>query len=386
MKTGVLILHNIMWTHYKAIVFSQLYTLTQKENYELFVLQLATTENNRKKLGDMDLSNHKYPYKLLFNSSIEEIPWHKQIAATFKEMMTRRFDIIVIIGYSYLMCWCAMLYGRLTGKKIIVSFDSTEMDNPKHWYKEWVKKLFISNCNAAFCYGTKSKEYLIKLGMSSNNIYTRCQATDNRKIVKLHGTALANRDSLIKNNNYCTYNCIYVGRLSKEKNITTLLDAFCKVKRNNKQASKWGLIIIGDGPEKQVLQQKVTDLQIADVSFVGGLAWGSVPNYYALSDVFVLPSMSEPWGLVVNEAMVCGLPVIVSNRCGAAYDIVRDGENGFTFEPHDVEVLAQKLAFFMDNPEEIERMGKNSRNIIADYSPQHAAEQMLQGLKKVDAN
>ena len=386
MKTRVLLLHNILWSHYKAIVFSELYKLFQNDGFELLVLQLATTEKQRKNLGNIDLSSHNYPYKLLFNSSIEEIPSHKQVCAIIRELLANHFDIIVIPGYAYIMCWFALLYSRLTGKKIIVSFDSTEMDNPKQWFKEWIKRRFISQCHGAFCYGTKSKEYLVKLGMPSENVYTRCQATDNRKLADIHGAALENRDAQLCENKFCSYNCIYVGRLSEEKNIVTLLSAFARVKRENAQAHDWGLILVGDGPEKLSLQQEVADLQIPDVFFVGGKAWGEVPRYYALSNVFILPSVSEPWGLVVNEAMVCGLPVIVSNNCGAAYDIVLNGENGFTFDPLDETDLAHKMALFMDSPLEIERMGGNSRKIIADYSPLHAAEQMLRGLKTLLAH
>jgi hypothetical protein len=194
MKTKVLILHNVLWSHYKAVVFSELNRLFREDRFELLVLQLAVTGKKQKGFGHIDLSSHNYPYRLLFNKSIEEIPWHKQIPATFKVLTTNHFDIIVIPGYAYVMCWCALLCGHLKGKTIIVSFDSTEMDNPKRWYKEWLKKFFITCCHGAFCYGTKAKEYLIKLGMPEGYIYTRCQATDNRKIADIHGAALATRD------------------------------------------------------------------------------------------------------------------------------------------------------------------------------------------------
>jgi glycosyltransferase involved in cell wall biosynthesis len=173
-----------------------------------------------------------------------------------------------------------------------------------------------------------------------------------------------------------------VGRLSSEKNVETLLSAFSKLKSENTLAGNWGLIIVGDGPERQNLTKMVTDGNIPNVYFAGGKSWKEVPVFYALSSVFVLPSLSEPWGLVANEAMVCGLPVILSSRCGAAYDILDNGANGFMFDPLDVSELAGRLSYFVDNQDEIERMGANSQHIISGYTPLHAAEQMKQGIEE----
>lgn len=385
MKTRVLLLHNILWSHYKGIVFSELNKLMEDNSCELFVIQFAMTEKQRKGLGDIDLTDHNYPYKLLFNSSLEEIPWYRQVLEIFKELRTHRFDVIIIPGYAYVMCWCALFYAKLTRKNVIVSFDSTEMDNPKSCWKEPMKRWFISKCDAAMCYGTKSKEYVVNLGMSPKNVYTRRQAADNQKIAEIHSAALLNREFNLGQANLCRHNFIYVGRLSKEKNLETLLSAYSKVKQENEQAADWGLIIVGGGPEKEALQQLVAKVGVRDVCFTGGQTWVEVPRYHALSDVLVLPSLSEPWGLVVNEAMVCGLPVLVSNHCGAAYDIVSEGENGFTFDPRDGQDLQKKLAFFVDKPQVAKRMGEQSRRIIADYSPQNAALQMLRCIKTVAA-
>jgi len=124
----------------------------------------------------------------------------------------------------------------------------------------------------------------------------------------------------------------------------------------------------------------VKELNVKDLFFVGGKHWKGVPIYYALSDVFVLLSISEPWGLVVNEAMVCDLPVIVSNRAGAAYGLVREGENGFVFDPFNEQDLLEKMSFFVKNPYKIKKIGKCSKKIIAEYTPEKAAYQMLKGI------
>jgi len=377
MKKKILLLHNILWSRYKAIVFSEFNRLMEDSIFELYVIQFAMTEMQRKGLGTIDLTDHRYPYKMIFSSSLDEVPWYRKLSKIFVELKTHSFDIIIIPGYAYIMCWCALLYSMMTNKIIVVSFDSTELDNPKYWWKESLKKWFISKCSAAMCYGTNSRLYLLKLGMPDATIFTRCQATDNQTIDEIHGEVHLNRESNQLEAKVCPHNFIYVGRLSKEKNIEILLSAYSKVKLGNEQAADWGLIIVGDGPEKEHLQQMVDKLGVRDVCFTGGRKWSEIPRYYALSDVFVLPSLSEPWGLVVNEAMVCGLPVLVSSCCGSAPDLVSERINGFTFEPKDEQDLQKKLAFFVDHPQEVKQMGERSREIIANFSPQKAAQQMM---------
>lgn len=381
MKIRVLLLHNILWSHYKGVVFSNLYNQIDKNEIDLRIVQIALTEKQRKTLGDVDLSCHAYPYKLLFNSSFEEIPPVKRIIAIAKELNS--YDIIIIPGYYNIIFWFAWLISLIRGKKIIVSFDSTEVDHPHVWYKELWKRLFISGCTAAFCYGKKSEEYLLKLGMNPEDIYQRCQATDNDKIKLLHKEAHSKRDELVKKYSVSKYNFVYVGRVSKEKNIDVLLSAFGNLKMES-VSSEWGLIVVGDGPERPHLEQTVSEMNIRDVYFTGGQSWTDVVSFYALGNVFVLPSLSEPWGLVVNEAMVCGLPVIVSNRCGAAYDLVMDGENGFIFDPENIDDLYARL-LFVRNPQELARMGVKSDEIISQYNPRHAAEQMLEGVQHIAA-
>jgi glycosyltransferase involved in cell wall biosynthesis len=382
MKLKVLLLHNIMWSHYKAAVFSELFSILDKNKFEFKVVQFALTEKQREGLGSIDFSHHRYPYELLFNSSMDEVPIARQIWAIVRVMYNFPCDIIVIPGYAYSMCWIAWLFSVLSRRKIMVSFDSTEMDNPHPWYKEALKRLFIAGCSGAFCYGNKSREYLLKLGMKDKDIHVRCQATDNERIRSNWLTANDKKVELTTTYHFSRHNLIYVGRLSREKNIDSLLSAYARVKKGNPRADDWGLIIVGEGPERQALTKMVADGNMANVYFTGGKSWEEVPAFYALSNVFVLPSLSEPWGLVVNEAMVCGLPVIVSNRCGAAYDILEHGENGFMFDPLDVNDLAGRLSYFVDNHDEIERMGSNSQRLIADFTPLHAAQQMKRGLEE----
>ncbi len=376
----ILILHNIMFSHYKAKVFSELAKLQETNKINIFVVQIATTEKQRPILGEIDYSIHRYPYKLLFDLPLEKVPWYKHIYAIVQVLVDYEYDVIVIPGYIYLFCWAAMAISIIRGKKLILAFDSTEMDNVRKPWKENVKKFFIRRFSSYLCYGTKSKSYLIKLGANHRNIFIRCQATDNQTIFDEYCNSQNNRACNLSKMGLPNMNFIYVGRLIKEKNIITLLAAYGAFKYNNPYGNDWGLIIVGDGPEREMLTGWVADNDIKDVCFVGGKTWKEVPKYYALSDVFVLPSISEAWGLVVNEAMTCGLPVIVSNKCGAVPDLVHDNENGFTFDPLNIKQLEGLLSYFANNKDFVKKMGKQSRDIISHYTPENAAMQMVKGI------
>src|SRR5207253_3162510 len=119
----------------------------------------------------------------------------------------------------------------------------------------------------------------------------------------------------------------------------------------------WDLVLLGDGPLKADICRLISDFRLhGQVHLRGFIQYRELPAYYALADAFVHASTTEQWGLVVNEAMATGLPVIVSNRCGCVPDLVAEGKNGFTF-----------------NPESVEEMRAESRHIIAGFTPTHFA-------------
>ena len=181
-------------------------------------------------------------------------------------------------------------------------------------------------------------------------------------------------------------NFIYIGRLIGIKNLPTLLDAFAQARQLASAAPAWGLVLLGDGADRPALLGQGTRLGLADVvSIQAPMPWYRVPELMALSNVLVLPSLSEPWGLVVNEAMVCGLPVLVSNQCGCVPDLVDDGQTGFVFDPNDVTALAGHMADFMNNRVDVPAMRAAAERRIAPYAPEAVAREMLAGFRKVTA-
>jgi glycosyltransferase involved in cell wall biosynthesis len=155
-------------------------------------------------------------------------------------------------------------------------------------------------------------------------------------------------------------------RFLEKKNLFTLLRAYATY-RHNAGDNAWKLILLGDGPLRHGLEIERAALKIEhDVLMPGFKQYDELPGYYALANAFVHTSTTEQWGLVVNEAMASGLPVIVSNRCGCVPELVGEGVNGFTFNPDDAGQLGE-LMLRLSKESQLPAMGDVGRNIISDW-------------------
>jgi glycosyltransferase involved in cell wall biosynthesis len=375
----ILIIHQYLWSHYKGKIYSELQKIVNSHtNDELLVLQTSLNEITRANLGPVDRSIHQYNYQVLVDDYYENIP----NTTRAKKMLywVRKFkpDVVNVSGYYEPAMNTVIFYCRMVGIKVIISVDSTEEDKPNLWWKEAIKRFVVNRAQGFFCYGSKAAEYMIKLGAKPRLILLENNAVDNQTVASVYKEAYPNREVEKGKYELRPYNFIYTGRLMAIKNVDNLLIAFSKLKAND-----WGLVILGDGAEGEKLRKYVADNQLDGVRFIEGQAWYNVPKFMAMGDVFVLPSYSEPWGLVVNEAMVCGMPVIVSNKCGSSHDLVKNGQNGYTFNPYDTDELTVIMKKFVDEPELIQNFGKVSREIIKKYSPEQVAQEMYDGFKKV---
>lgn len=383
-KKRLLIVHNIAWSHYKALLFTKIYEISQKHDVHMEVIQVASTSGNRKGIGDVDYSIHKYPRNVLFNTNFEEIPLLRKITSLVAQVKAFKPDIIVLPGYDDMAWWSVAFYGKLHKVKVGTVIETNEFDKKRYFFKEVLKKIFLGMCDYVLPCGTKAKEYVRKLGVPETRISVVPLTTDVEKLIELSQDAKSSRSMIVDKYGISkTRNFIYVGRLSPEKNLKLLIQAFNELKKKNPKAEKWGLIVVGDGPQKEELKTLASDLKVDGIVFTGSTSWDEVPKIMAVCDVFVLPSISEPWGLVVNEAMACGLPVVVSKRAGAYWDLVRDGENGFGFDPERKDELVRILDRLVNMEKDLEKLGAVSRQIISNYTIEKAAERFLRALNLI---
>ena len=157
-----------------------------------------------------------------------------------------------------------------------------------------------------------------------------------------------------------------------------LLRAFAALKPDLREA---GLLLVGYGPEEARLKELASAFNADDVHFAGHVRLEDLPGYYACADVFVLPSWGEPWGLVLNEAMAAGLPVIATDQVGASVDLIRDGVNGYVLPARDPAALARALHQVLADPSRAAQMGQQSAQMIAPVNFDVAAQGILTAVR-----
>jgi len=252
------------------------------------------------------------------------------------------------------------------GIPAIVMCDSTREDEPRHRWRELVKRSLVRNFGAAVVAGARSRDYLAGFGFPAPTLFAPLDVVDNDHFAAGAGLARVRAAAAPVPPRF-----LCVARFVPKKNLPRLLDAYAGY-RAQVGAVAWGLVLSGSGELEPDLRRQVADLGLgAHVEFPGFCQYPDLPGLYARAGALVLPSLSDQWGLVVNEAMAAGLPVLVSRCCGCAPDLVREGGNGWIFDPEDPAALQELLhrVAALDG-EQWRAMGQCSREIIAAYSPE----------------
>jgi glycosyltransferase involved in cell wall biosynthesis len=170
---------------------------------------------------------------------------------------------------------------------------------------------------------------------------------------------------------------LFAGRMIASKQLELLIEAFRRV-RGGRRCT---LLLVGNGKLEASLRDRVDRERIPDVVFAGFRNQSEIASAYACADMLALPSLSETWGLVVNEAMNFGLPVVVSDRVGSATDLVRDGATGFVVDHRSPAELADRLALLVDDPALRDRLGRNGKTLVAGWNHDVAADSVLAALE-----
>ena len=242
-------------------------------------------------------------------------------------------------------------------------------------FRHRLKKLMFKQAAVVLVPGARAEEYTRALG--ARRVVHTPNCID---VARFHADLTEARRAPVRDEQSGTsVNCLYVGRLAPEKDVERLLLALSLVESSVRAALS--VTIVGEGPQRHQLMDMANQLGLTDIiSFVGLKIGSELAGYYHWADVLVLPSLSEPWGLVVNEAMQADVVPVVSSKVGCIPELIAPSETGFIFEAGDERDLARQLTQIASNPESIRALKGAAARRIADFTPAAFARGIAEGV------
>jgi len=283
-----------------------------------------------------------------------------------------RPDVIVCGGYNYLSSWQAAFWARRRSIPFLLWTESTAADHRGGSAAvEGLKRKFLELCSGFVVPGAASKSYLQQLGFPESLIFKAPDAVDNAFFAEGAQIARTNSVAVRRRIELPERYFLNVGRLIRVKGVLDLLEAYAKLDGEIRAAV--GLVFVGDGVAKEELTRYAALIRPGTVKFSGFVQKDQLAEFYALADALVVPTHSDPWGLVVNEAMACSLPVIASNVAGCIRDLIEDGWNGTIVPVGDVAKLGCAMEFLAKRGDLRAQMGERSLQRVLAYSPEACA-------------
>ena len=298
--------------------------------------------------------------------------FHPQL---FKRLRALPRGLVVVNGWQYASYVIAYLAAMFGGHHVGIRceapvYKELNRSGLKNRIRKWLLGgiLFKHVIKRFLFLGSQNRAFYTYYGVQDDALFFSPYSIDNDRFtqgVKQWNSA-AERDRL--HIGHEDFVILFTGKFIDVKRPLDLLMAFEKVRLSNAH-----LVLVGDGALKETMISYVRENAINNVHFIGFVNQTELPKYYAISDVLVLCSESETWGLSVNEAMASGLPVVVSNGVGCADDLVREGKNGYIFPKGDTIALCKALEEVARHKQMGSRMGDQSLKIIQEYSLQKSA-------------
>lgn len=352
---------------YRIPVFN---ALARREEVELHVIFLSRTDSSQRQW-------RVYEDEIQFSYEVLRC-WRRRVGK-FNVLLNRglaeslrRFapDVIVCGGYNYVSSWQALRWAKRNRVPFVLWSESTGNDNRnQHVPMEFLKTKFVGSCDGFVVPGQSARDYLLSLGVKSEEISIAPNAVDTALFASAGAVVRENETPLRAQLALPERYFLFVGRLVAEKGVFDLLDAYERLSPALRE--QVGLVFAGEGSMRAELDSRARDIHPGRVHFAGFVHRDELAAYYALAECFVFPTRTDPWGLVVNEAMACGLPIVCTRVAGCAADLVQ--ENGRLVSPANVDELAGAMEDIATNSDIRERMARESREVIQAHSPERCA-------------
>lgn len=372
---------NPCFLHYRVPVYKSLDTLTER-NLTVIFSKNRTPESVRYKiqeaLGDraialegekrIDIGKRQENFANVGFS----FPYQKGL---LQAILKARSDVIISEGFFQ---WTpAALFIKLVRKiPLVIAYERTDhTERNAGVLRTFYRRMIVKKTDAVCCNGRLSKEYCTNmLGMLPDRIVTGAMAADTEGLSKrCEKLPPGDVDALEKSLGLLRPIFLYVGRLIRRKGLRELLHGWELYVRNS-SSTHGSLLLVGEGPERDVLENIISEHNLPNVTFAGAVNYDDIAPYYAVCDAFIIPTLEDNWSLVVPEAMACGKPILCSKYNGCWPELVHQGVNGWVFDPDNSSELAELLKNCRDHIDRLPTMGKASQAIVENFSPKHAAE------------
>ncbi len=352
----------------------------------------------------------------------EQISFRTVFRRARQQLKELGIEVCLLPSYSPKQSLAALLAAKSLGLKTVMMNESHAGTARTGLVGTWIKRRLVGMFNAALVGGVPHKCYFASLGMSESKIFTGYDAVDNNFFARRAEEVRSRKAEIRTQYQLPEHYFLSLGRFVAKKNLATLIQAFRKFLDSNPDCQTH-LVMVGSGEEESKLRSLCQELrlpiyektsatignrqsaignELPGVHFYGFRQIDENPVFYALADAFILPSLYEEWGLVVNEAMASGLPVVVSETAGCVEDLLETGRqtglddqknadgrdvagrrirrNGFVFDPGSTDELAAILRLLESQSALRQVMGAASREIVEKFSCRQFAENALRAV------
>jgi glycosyltransferase involved in cell wall biosynthesis len=292
-----------------------------------------------------------------------------------------RYDAVWVHGYSYATMWLAILAAMTRRKPFLIREEQTIL-HKRPWLRAWIRtivlRLLFWRAHGLYI-GTNNRAFFERYGIPRPRLHWAPYAAENERLQAI-ANALAPKKAALQLELGIEPGSgpvvLFVGRLITKKQPLMLLEAFTRVRRR----FPCHLLLVGDGELREELETRVESSRIPDVHITGFFNRSDVLKAFAASDVFTLPSaLHETWGMVVNEAMNFGLPIVVTDKVGSAVDLVHNGHNGFVVGHSQITELVDALSCLVSDADLRRELGDRSTSMVRRWTHDRAADGIVAG-------
>jgi glycosyltransferase involved in cell wall biosynthesis len=323
-------------------------------SHDLEVIGAATTGSTETHAWDRVASERVRIYDLLDLPFQHTTAWQR-FRRRFADLRRYRIRYAFLCNHDLPDTLAIAMILRLSGTRVFLMIDSKLDDKPRTLGREWLKRWPLLPYHGALVAGRRSGEYARFLGIRADRIAEGYDAVSIERVRAQAGGPPAPEGTPFRDRHFTV-----VARFVPKKNLFVLIDAYgryCELAGTTARA----LRLCGSGELEEALRAEVARRGLGGLEFTGWLGADAVAHTLASSLALILPSIEEQWGLVINEALALGVPVLCSDNVGARDTLVRTAVNGYVFEPDNAEGLAQLMARLSTDQSEWERLACAAR-------------------------